>query len=67
MNKKELKEKIKECMGGNVGALRDFLDILISECHQDNETRRGEDFIVKQGEIKAYRDLQRMLTKQKNS
>ena len=67
LKKSQLAQKVKERMGGNVGDLNNLLDTMINKCHKDNETRRGEEFIITQGEIKGYRKLQTLFTKQKKT
>lgn len=63
----QLAQKIKDGMGGNVGSIGTLLDALIGECHKDSETARGEEVFVNQGEVKGYRRLHSLLTKQKKT
>ncbi|MCK5606708.1 hypothetical protein KAR91_32700 [Candidatus Pacearchaeota archaeon] len=65
LKKNQLAQKVRESMGGNVGDVGKLLDALIRECHEDLETRRGDDFTAVQGEIKGYRKLHKLLVKQK--
>jgi len=65
LKKSQLAQQVKEAMGGNTESMGKLLNALIDEGHKDNETRRGEDYICTQGEIKAYRRLQTLFMKQK--
>ena len=66
MKKLQIVAELKEGMSaGGVATLMKLLDASIYECHSANESNRGEEFLVTQGEIKGLRKLQTLLIKKK--
>ena len=67
MEKLELAQQLRESIGGNVTAFKKLMDVMISECHEANESNDLDRFRQTQGEIKGYRRLVGLLAKQKKT
>lgn len=66
--KAELQEKARNICGGDgIKALMELIDVLIEECHKDNESNMGDYFMRTQGEIKGFRKLQKIFQKSKKA
>ena len=66
MKKSQLVAEFKESVSaGGAAILMKLIDASVDECHGANESNRGEEFLITQGEIKGLRKLQTLLTKKK--
>jgi len=66
MKKSQLVAEFKEGVSaGGAATLMKLIDVSINECHSANESNRGEEFLITQGEIKGLKKLQTLLTKKK--
>jgi hypothetical protein len=63
MKKPEIIKQLKvECSTTMSSTMLQLIEKLINECHVANESNRGEELLVTQGEIKAFRKIQKYFT-----
>ena len=68
MKKSQLTAEFKDGVSAGAAAtLMKLIDVSIDECHGANESNRGEEFLITQGEIKGLRKLQALLIKKKKT